>query len=50
MVFAQLHSLRDIRWGMIVKEVNIPYFNALSQYFPGRTEENDNKIEKLFGL
>jgi hypothetical protein len=35
---------------MIVKEVDVAYFNILSQHFPGRTEENVKKLEKLFGL
>jgi len=35
---------------MIVKEVDVAYFNILFQHFSGITEENDKKLEKLFGL
>jgi len=35
---------------MIVKEVDVAYFNILCQHFSGITEENDKKLEKLFGL
>jgi len=32
---------------MIVKEGDVAYFNILCQHFPGITEENDKKLEKL---
>ena len=33
-----------------MKEVDVAYFNILFQRFSGITEENDKKLEKLFGL